>query len=225
MNGTSGGTSVKTDASGNVYTAGLFSGSVDFDPGPGSVLLGNAVFFTSSAFVCKLDANGNFLLAKEVGGYYELNPGGGGSLFGQIANDVFIAVDELQSIYLSGSFYGTVDFDPGPPLHNLTEVSNIGPKDMFVLKLTAEGNFSWVKQIGGSEEDVAISIGLDVQGNIYTTGNFTGTADFDPGPGVFNLFSFNGISNTGILKLDGNGDFIWAKQLVGGSQWCYSSCS
>src|SRR5687768_5655223 len=62
-----------------------------------------------------------------------------------------------------------------------------------------------------------------VSGNIYTTGNFRRTSDFDPGTGAYNLVSGNGISNTFMSKLDRDGNFIWAKQLAGGIQWCYSA--
>jgi gliding motility-associated-like protein len=220
MEGSSSGTSLKTDAAGNVYTTGLFSGTVDLDPGPGVLVLGNPIIFASAAFICKLDSDGNFLMAKEIGGYHEVNPGGGGGVYGQIATNVYIELDASQNIYITGSFFGKVDFDPGPGEFNLTETTNSGIKDMFVLKLTAEGNFSWVKQ--GIGHDITIGIATDASGNIYTAVNFTGTVDFDPGPGVFNLRAGNGVQNTAILKLDTNGNFIWAKQLAGGTQWCYS---
>lgn len=47
------------DLNGNVYTAGFFNGTVDFDPGPNSFNL--TALGTGEAFISKLDASGNFV--------------------------------------------------------------------------------------------------------------------------------------------------------------------
>jgi hypothetical protein len=44
-------------------------------------------------------------------------------------------------------------------------------------------------QAGAVGYDLGISIDLDSSGNIYTSGYFLSTVDFDPGPGTFNLTS------------------------------------
>ena len=208
------GTSIKVDAFGNVYIAGLLSGAGDFDPGP---LLFNLGGFGGMAFVSKLDGNGNFVWAKGIHGY---SPGGG--IYGQITDEVSLALDGSQNIYISGTFFGTVDFDPGVALYNLTTAGTTGTQDIFVSKLDGNGNFTWAKQMGGTDNDYSVSIAVDGSGNVYTAGNFSGMADFDPGTGIYNLVAANGVSNTFISRLDRNGNFIWAKQFVGGSQWCYS---
>ncbi|MEP7374766.1 MAG: SBBP repeat-containing protein [Chitinophagaceae bacterium] len=208
----SGGTAIRTDVVGNVYIAGSSLGQVDFDPGPGVFNLGDPAYFSNFFFVSKLDKNGNFVWAKKIGG--EGNALGG---------DVSITTDGDANVYMTGTFWGVQDFDPGPLLYNMTPAGSVGAHDMFVLKLNTDGNFAWAKQMGGDDEDIGISIATDAFGNIYTAGNFTGTADFDPGPGVFNLITRNGISNVCIAKLGKDGNFIWAKQLTGGNQWCYST--
>lgn len=43
---------------------------------------------------------------------------------------------------------------------------------------------------------------------------FQGIADFDPGPGIYNLT----LSTPFISKLDSNGNFLWAKSFYGASQ-------
>ena len=53
---------------------------------------------------------------------------------------------------------------------------------------------------------------LDLAGNIYLSGGFSETADFDPGPGTLNLTS-NGGSGGLITKYDNNGNIIYAKNI------------
>ena len=62
------GWSIAVDTSGNVYTAGYFQGTADFDPGTGTFNMSSAG--QSDIFVSKLDASGNFLWAKQLGGVF-----------------------------------------------------------------------------------------------------------------------------------------------------------
>lgn len=79
-----------------------------------------------------------------------------------------------------------------------------------------DANLVWAKSIGGTLNDIGRSIAIDVAGNVYTTGVFQGTEDFDPGPGVVNLTSVGG-SDIFISKLDASGNFVWAKNIGGSS--------
>jgi hypothetical protein len=54
---------------------------------------------------------------------------------------------------------------------------------------TAQPALEWAKSMGGTGYDDGFKMVRDVQGNIYSTGRFSGTADFDPGVGVNNLVS------------------------------------
>lgn len=212
---TSDGTAIKTDVSGNIYIAGVFSGIVDFDPGPDVFTINNLGF--SGAFVLKLDPAGSFVWVKAAMGVFTQN-----QVLGGITDQVSMAVDKAGNICISGVFNGIVDFNPGSGPFKLTSNGTTGG-DIFLLKLDGAGNFVWAKQIGGGDIDVSESVDIDDLGNIYTSGNFNGTADFDPGNGIFNLTTSAGNSNIFVSKLDGNGNFIWAKQLSGGQQICYSS--
>ncbi|MEO8405841.1 MAG: SBBP repeat-containing protein, partial [Chitinophagaceae bacterium] len=190
--------STKIDASGNIYITGDFDRQVDFDPGP-------AVFTLSAigddAFVVKLDNNGNFIWAKQFsGGVITTNLGGNG-----------IAIDNAGNIIISGVFNGTTDFDPGSAVFNMTPSTLV---DVFVIKLDANGNFAWGKQITGTGDSEGGYVQLDQAGNIYTTGSFTGTEDFDPGTAAFNLTS-PASRNIFVWKLNAAGNFVWAKQVSG----------
>ena len=51
---------------------------------------------------------------------------------------------------------------------------------------------------------------VDSSGNVYTTGAFQGTVDFDPGAGTTNLTSIGGY-DVFVSKLDSSGDLVWAR--------------
>jgi hypothetical protein len=187
---------ISIDAIGSVYATGRFQGTVDFDPGPGVTNLSSAGVF--DAFITKLDSFGDFIWAKRLGG---VNSEEGYS----------IALDNSGNIFTTGVFEGTVDFDPGAAVFNL---SSVGSSDIFILKLDSFGDFVWAKTMGGSGTDIARSIAIDNNGNVLTTGSFTNTADFDPGPGVSNLSS-SGSFDVFISKLDAFGNFVWANKIGG----------
>jgi hypothetical protein len=185
--------SIAVDASGNVYTAGAYEGTVDFDPGPGSdnfISQGG-----TDAFVSKLDSAGTHVWARMFQGTSsEVNLG--------------LDVDAAGNLVLTGRFSGTTDFDPNISTLNLT--SN-GSTDIFISKLDASGGIIWAKQIGGSSYDCGNALVTDGTNNIYATGYYVETVDFDPGAGVSNLTGAMGAGQTFALKLDASGNFLWAK--------------
>jgi hypothetical protein len=186
--------SVTTDNAGNVYTTGYFQNTVDFDPGTGVFnLTSNGGY---DIFVTKLNAAGNLVWAKNMGGS---------------ANDVgeSVTIDYLGNIFITGYFQSTADMDPGSGTTNLI---SSGSYDIFITKLDASGNFDWAKRMGGSGVDIGYSVVVDTVGNIYSTGYFRSTADFDPGSGIYNLTA-EGIRDIFISKLDSAGDFVWTKKI------------
>lgn len=72
----------------------------------------------------------------------------------------------------------------------------------------------WAKAIIGDNDITPSSVETDAEGNIIVGGTFEGTADFDPGTGVFNMTSSENW-NVFILKLNTQGQFLWAKQIKG----------
>lgn len=187
------GQAVTVDISGNVYTTGWFNGIVDFDPGPGVSNLDNPNPFSANVFISKLDSNGDFVWARGMGG---------------TASDVGygISIDVSGNVYTTGSFFGSAaDFDPGGGVFELTSA---GGDDIFISKLNGDGNFVWAKSMGAGFNDYGYDISVDSSGNVYTTGSFRSTVDFDPGPGTFNLTSA-GFEDIFISKLSGNASFPW----------------
>jgi hypothetical protein len=193
------GEGIAVDSAGNVYTTGAFQGTADFDPGAGTYNLTSAG--DKDIFVSKLDSNGDFVWAKSMGALDDQEGTG-------------IAVDSAGNVYTTGWFHGTVDFDPGAGTHNLT--STVDEADIFVSKLDSDGSFVWAKSMGGTDGDWGHGIAVDSAGDVYTTGNFRGTVDFDPGAGTYNLTSAGG-RDICVSKLDSSGNFVWAKRMGGTS--------
>jgi phage-related tail fiber protein len=201
MGGTGGdiGYALAIDASGNSYISGYFTGTVDFDPGAGTQNL------TSSAtspdiFLAKYDASGNYVWAKNMGG---------------TSTDIgyALAIDASGNSYISGYFNGTADFDPGAGTQNLTSA---GSSDIFLAKYDAAGNYVWAQGMGGTGTDIGYALAIDASGNSTITGDFSNTADFDPGAGTQNLTSAGGV-DIFLAKYDASGSYIWAKGMGGTS--------
>lgn len=186
---------LQLDQQNNIVTTGYFTGSMDFNSGAGIAMLNSNN--TAAGYVQKQSSDGNFLWALKIGSTAQSAPASG------------LALDNEGNIYITGYFYSTVDFDPGSGVFNLTSV---GSMDSYILKLSADGNFIWAKQLGGAGVQISQSIAVDLNNNVSVVGLFQETADFDPGTGVFNMTPTS-YSDIFITKLDGNGNFLWSKQV------------
>lgn len=198
------GNAIFVDTSDNVYSAGRFIGTVDFDPGAGIYNL-TSTASNDDIYVLKLDSSGNFVWAVSMGGTSD-------------DEGYSITVDTSGNVYTTGIFSGTADFDPGP---GTTTLTGAGSDDIFVSKLDTDGNFIWARSMGGGNGDVGNDIAVDSYGNVYTTGYFRNTADFDPGAGSFPLSTPGNTADEDIFisKLDSSGNFVWAKRLGGSGNY------
>lgn len=194
--GTDYATSIAVDANGNIIITGVFEQTVDFDPGPGTANLTGVG--RGDVFLAKYNPSGNYLWAIRMGDY-------------EIDGGDAIALDAGGNIYITGSFVGTVDFDPGAGTANLVAAGN---RNIFIAKYSSAGNYIWAKDIGSPITDEAGDLALDGSGNVYVTGYFQNTADFDPGPGTANLTSF-GFGDLFIAKYTTSGNYLWARQMGG----------
>ncbi|MES2477923.1 MAG: SBBP repeat-containing protein [Bacteroidota bacterium] len=172
------GNSVATDPMGNVYTVGKFTGTIDFDPGPG--VFNITAFGLTDIFVMKQDPTGAFLWAKKFGGALD-----------EEASSV--TLDPMQNIYITGTFKGVADFNPGI---GGGVINSIGDRDIFTVKLDRDGFFQWVRRLGGSTPDMAMSNTWDKLGYIYSTGT---------------IWSLSSLAEIYITKMDQFGNTYWTR--------------
>jgi hypothetical protein len=128
-------------------------------------------------------------------------PGGGGWGRG-------VATDTAGDVYLTGLFYGEVDFDPAHPGTDGILQSKNNQQNAFVAKYAADGSFLWAQRMGGdgsggSSDNKGEALAVDSSGNVYVVGDFSNNADF----GSTTLTSADG--DVFVAKLDANGAFKW----------------
>lgn len=190
---------VAVDSNNDVWITGYFSGTMDFDPSVGNALLTSVG--GNDAFLAKYDSNLNYLWAGSWGG---------GDLFGDTG--VALVIDSSNNVYVTGEFHSTVDFDPGAGTFNMSAGTNAA---VYLNKIDSAGNFQWAKAwctethpaVGG----MGTGVGIDTSNNVYVLGNFSGTADLDPGGAVDMHTSTGATFDSFICKLQSNANFNWAK--------------
>ncbi len=189
------------DPYGNVFVAGYFDGTTDFDPDTGVFNLTSGEH--GDLFICKLDGDGDFLWANSYPGNE------------MYSSDINLAMDNQGSVIASGEFYDTVDFNAGPGVYEFIPYSTIS-SDIFVLKLKPNGDFKWAKQIGGPRIDLVRDVVVDDNNNVYLTGSFQEECDFDPNEGIELLETESTFEQDIFLcKLNWLGDFEWVKHFKG----------
>ena len=186
---------IKVDQAGSVYVIGTFSGTVDFNPGP---LTDIRTADWNDVYLQKYNSSGVLQWTRTFGGTSN-------------DNGYRLELDASNNIYAVGQFGTTVDFDPGVGVASVTAAGSL---DVFVLKLSSNGNFQWVKTFGGTQNELPYSFVRDLSGNLIITGYFNGTADFDPGAGTANRTAIAN-SDAYIVKLDVNGNFLWVATMGG----------
>ncbi|HAS46090.1 MAG TPA: hypothetical protein DCS93_36755 [Microscillaceae bacterium] len=192
------GNDITLDKEGNILIIGAISSTtVDFDPDTGVSKLFNQG--SRDIFFAKYTNQGALLWAHNIGGR-NIDYGDG------------IATDTLGNVYITGYFQGTdVDFNPGP---GITNISSNGGRDIFLAKYNSQGLYQWVHHVGAAGSDVGTGIAVDRQGDVYLTGLFQHTVDFDPEVATHNQTS-SGNYDTFIAKYDTDGNYQWAHKFGG----------
>ena len=191
------GRAIDVDSAGNILVTGWFTDKVDFDPGPGEDWH-MAVDGGTDVFVTKLGPDGSYRWTRTFGGFHvEIGFG--------------IAADPENSVIVTGEFQGIADFDPGEG-EDIRQ-SN-GKRDFFITKLGADGSYHWTHTAGGIENDHGYDVTTDAAGNVYVTGAFQETVDFNPRGGGDVRVS-QGAFDVYIIKLAADGSYRWTRTFGG----------
>jgi uncharacterized repeat protein (TIGR01451 family) len=204
-------TAITVDSAGNVYIAGT-TRSPNFPVTPGAVqttFAGGSI--GGDAFVAKLNATGSALLyATYLGGS---DTDGAAALAVDTNGDAFVAGSTRSSNFPVTQGALQPKFGGGA-----SNTSGFGG-DGFVAELNSTGTaLIYSTYLGGSNEDYASSIVLDISGNAYVTGA-TRSTNFPVTSGVFQS-AFKGGTSDGdvfVAKINPQGSALVLSTYLGGS--------
>jgi len=159
------GAAIKVASDGNIYVAGFFGGSVNFDPQKGEreTEALNAI----DVFLVKYNLQGKFLSLFKGRGYGtdEVKPGA-------------IALDKQDNVYIAG--YKTALFESGTISPPCSSLSHQALEDGFIIGFTRRASCNWAYNLGWVRDDAVNGVAVDQNGNVFLTGYFSGDVDFDP---------------------------------------------
>ena len=182
----------------NLWVTGTFAGTADLDPGSEEYFIqtdGPA----SDVYVLKLTNELEFMSVRMVGG-------------DDLDRAEDIVIDHNNDVYVTGNFRSTVNFDPesGSDLHTFTAGFF---ENIFLLKLNSENEFVSAIAMGSDKGESGYSIAIDNGNNVYLTGQFGQSVDFDPGEGEYILSSSSSFGAVFYMKLTENSEFCWASKI------------
>jgi hypothetical protein len=177
---------IALQANGNLILSGQYTDTVDFDPGVLEYTLG----CSNCTYICNLDSGGNFNWAKSF------------TPSQNYSTDV--DVDENDNIYLSGSFFASIDFCPDST--NCYYFTG-GGLSSYLAKLSPDGSFQYAVNFNGSDDNVGFGVNVDDDMNIYVCGRFNESVNFNPGDGV-NIILSNGNDDGYFIKFKACNDTV-----------------
>ena len=151
------GRGIAVDVLGNVYAMGTYQGTATFASG-----VSLTAQESNDVYVAKYNSSGTLQWVRSAGGTSD-DKGRG------------IAVDASGNVYITGYYFGTATFASGVSL------TAQGSYDVYVAKYNSSGALQWVRSAGGASNDYGYGIAVDVSGNVYATGSYSGTATFGRG--------------------------------------------
>jgi len=184
---------ITVDSEDNLYVAGYFKGSWDFDPSE----IDNIVWSPkSSIFIQKLNSDGELIWIKTID-QVESYPG---MLYNYLAD---IELDSENNIVVIGWLNGTMDMDPGEDSLFLST----NEQTCFVQKMNEDGELLWVSKIGDTTFIAPHELEIDSEDNIYIRAESSYPVNFSTNSGVDSIPGFSHL----ILKMDDNGNNEWAR--------------
>jgi hypothetical protein len=189
--------------SNQILTVGKFSGNVDFDFSSKTYNLQTEDSLNiqhTASYLAKYDANGNFITATKFAEYSNLY-----TSLNQFTPTRIIE-GRHGNYYVAGAFIGTINFGTGS---KNAEHTNFGGESCIIIKYDSAFNHIWSRHFAGNGSE-GISLVTDYNENIFITGTFSDSVDFDPDSVSYVLSTGNqNISNIFLCKLGSAGDFMF----------------
>ncbi|MCA9516237.1 MAG: hypothetical protein KC635_14940, partial [Myxococcales bacterium] len=221
---------IAVDGQGQAHVVGYFhGGSATF--GDGLDLAGSDDSPASDVFVAKLTPDGAWAWAKASTRVE--------TPYNQPADNVAwgVDVDRAGGVYVTGQYSGLVAFGgeallsrsadtsggmlPRAPLRSPTLPAD--GIDGFVAKLDRDGAWRWAKSFGGGGQEQGRGLALDPRGNVYLTGGYRGTADFDADQ-LDPVVSYGDVPQDAPSFDEDHGDDVFVAKMLpdGADQGCFT---
>lgn len=113
----------------------------------------------------------------------------------------YSVLDDSSNVYVIGKVQQVLQFDENTTLDSPTG-------DVFVAKYASDGKLKWAKKYVGSSDEASIRPKIDKDGNLYILGRYQKSLEVE-GKQVLKAIGQN--PEPYLLKLDRNGNCIWAK--------------
>ncbi len=171
---------VTTDTANNIFIAGHTYGSF---PGAGTPISG-----TKDFVLLKLDSAGTQIWARQIS---------------NDEDDSYTAINGVYGISTGTDTAGNV-YGAGFTTGDLSDQTNSGGYDLFVVKYNSAGDLLWLKQVGSTGTDLVKDMQVTTAGDVYLTGTTDGSLDGTTNAGENDLF---------LIKLDTAGVIQWTRQV------------
>jgi hypothetical protein len=168
-----------------VYVVGSFTGNVQIDN------LSLTSKGENDIFIAAFYNSGSLIWAKQIGG---------------LGNDYAYSVsaNDSSAIYFTGDFTETISYNDS------LKITSHGQKDILIAKLDTAGMIMWMKAMGGIKEDIGSCIKTNNFKNVFVTGEFMDTAQFDN-----RQIISKGETDIFIAKYDSDGNLHWIESYGG----------
>ena len=178
------------DKSGNIWIAGTYDGTVDFDPDTSTNELTSTGF--SEAFVASYRSDGSYRFAYAIPGFLQIEA---------------MDVDTSGNVYMTGYHLGIVDVDPGPGVENLPV---FGSTDLCVMSYDTDGNLRWAEGYGSVGNEEGTSIKIDAAQNVLLGGYISESVVFES-----DTVTSTGGTDAFVAKFTNTGSLSWVKAYGG----------
>jgi hypothetical protein len=199
-------TAICTDPNGNIYVAGTFEETVNFEEDWSGTETKTSEGLTD-IFVTKINADGSYAWTHRIG-----DAGDDGA--------EAICTDSNGNVYVTGSFTSSsffFDEDWGGN-EDYNYKGSAGGYDVFITKINANGSYGWTHRIGLMNNDGGTGVCTDSSGNVYVTGYYGFTYNFALDWADSDVKTCIGAIDAFITKIDANGDYCWTHR-IGGSNY------